>query len=176
MLVHRINGKILMLVGVGLSTVGMLLASRLTADSSYPAVLVSLLLFGLGNGLSFVTLTSAALAGVAPQDAGAASGLINVTQQLGGALGVAVLVTVFGSASKHAAAHPVAGLSRAAMSDHVFVYAADRAFVAGTLFLVAALVLVAAAVRGPRPAGPARPAPRLEPVEDRMPVLAAAEA
>jgi hypothetical protein len=98
-----------------------------------------------------VTLTTAALAGVAPQDAGAASGLVNVTQQLGGTLGVAVLVTVFGSASKYAASHPVPGANPLAQLNHVFVYGADHAFVAATLFLVAAIVLVAAVVRSPKP-------------------------
>jgi EmrB/QacA subfamily drug resistance transporter len=151
-LVHRVNGKLLMLVGVSLSALGLLLASQLSAGSSYPTILGCLLLFGMGNGLSFVTLTAAALAGVAPADAGAASGLVNVTQQLGGTLGVAVLVTVFGSASKYAAAHPVSGVSPLAIADHIFVYAADRAFTAATLFLVGAIVLVAIAVRAPRPA------------------------
>jgi len=146
-LVHRVNGKLLMLTGVGLSALGLLVASQLSADSTYLMVLACLLLFGMGNGLSFLTLTSAALAGVAPADAGAASGLVNVTQQLGGTLGVAALVTVFGSASKHAASNPLAG------ADQVFVYAADRAFTAATLFLLAAIVLVAVAVRAPRPAG-----------------------
>jgi EmrB/QacA subfamily drug resistance transporter len=151
-LVHRVNGKLLMLTGVGLSALGLLVASRLSADSSYLTVLGCLLLFGMGNGLSFLTLTSAALAGVAPADAGAASGLVNVTQQLGGTLGVAALVTVFGSASKHAAAHPVAGSNPLAAADQIFVYAADRAFTAATVFLIGAIVLVAVAVRAPRPA------------------------
>jgi EmrB/QacA subfamily drug resistance transporter len=151
-LVNRVNGKALMLVGIGLSTLGLLLSSQLSAESSYPNILICLLLFGAGNGLSFVTLTSAALAGVAPTDAGAASGLVNVTQQLGGTLGVAVLVTVFGSASKHAAAHPLPGASAISQANHAFVYGADRAFVASTLFLVAAIALVAVAVRAPRAA------------------------
>jgi EmrB/QacA subfamily drug resistance transporter len=151
-LVHRLNGKFLMLLGVGLSTLGLLLSSQLSATSSYATILGCLVLFGTGNGLSFVTLTTAALAGVAPEDAGAASGLVNVMQQLGGTLGVAVLVTVFGSATKHAAAHPIPGASAAAQAGHVFVYGADRAFVASTLFLVAAIALVAAAVRAPRDA------------------------
>ncbi|MDQ1742539.1 MAG: hypothetical protein QOE23_878 [Pseudonocardiales bacterium] len=146
-LVQRVNGKLLMLTGVGLSALGLLVASRLSADSTYLTVLGCLLLFGMGNGLSFLTLTSAALAGVAPADAGAASGLVNVTQQLGGTVGVAALVTVFGSASKHAASNPLAG------ADQVFVYAADRAFTAAAVFLIAAIALVAVAVRAPRPAG-----------------------
>ncbi|MDQ1722014.1 MAG: hypothetical protein QOI26_1748, partial [Pseudonocardiales bacterium] len=120
-LVHRVNGKLLMLVGVSLSALGLLVASQLSAGSSYLTVLGCLLLFGMGNGLSFLTLTSAALAGVAPADAGAASGLVNVTQQLGGTLGVAALVTVFGSASKHAAAHQAAGSNPLAAADQIFV-------------------------------------------------------
>ncbi len=59
-------------------------------------------------GVSFVSLTTAGLAGVAPSDAGAASGLINVMQQLGAALGLAVLVTVFDTVTPGARA---AGLS-----------------------------------------------------------------
>ena len=70
-----------------------------------------LLLFGIGNGLAFVPLTTAALDGVEAKDAGAASGLVNVMQQVGGSLGLAVLVTVFGSASKSASADLPAGIS-----------------------------------------------------------------
>ena len=170
-LVQRVNGKVLMLFGVGLATLGMLVASRLSADSSYGAVLISLLMFAAGNGLSFVTLTSASLDGVAPADAGAASGLINVTQQLGGTLGIAVLVTVFGSASKHAAAHPLAGASPLEAANRVFVYGADRVFLAAALFLVAGLVLIAITVRGSSPASLAR-----VPVQDSGPELVAADA
>ena len=151
-LVNRFSGKALMLIGVSLSAIGLLLSTQLSAGSGYSQILTSLVLFGAGKGLSFVTLTSAALAGVAPQDAGAASGLVNVTQQLGGTLGVAVLVTVFGSASKYAADHPVPDASPLAQLNHVFVYGADHAFVASTLFLLAAIVLVAAVVRAPKPA------------------------
>ncbi len=149
-LVHRVNGKLLMITGVGLAALGLLLSSRLDAGSSYPVILASLLLFGAGNGLSFVTLTTAALAGVAPADAGAASGLINVSQQLGGTLGVAVLVTIFSEAGRHAAAHPLHGVSAAAQASHVFVYGADHAFIASTIFVLAAMALVVGAVRAPR--------------------------
>ena len=107
-------------------------------------MLLSLVLFGLGNGTAFVPLTSAALSGVAPEDAGAASGLVNVVQQLGGTLGVAVLVTVFGSASRHAAGDPLV----------VFTYAVDRAFLASAGFLVAALAMILLAVRATRSTTP----------------------
>jgi EmrB/QacA subfamily drug resistance transporter len=147
-LVKRFNGKVIMLVGVGLATIGFVTASTLTVDSSYLNVITCLLLFAVGNGLAFVTLTAAALAGVPAEDAGAASGLVNVTQQLGGALGVSILVTVFGSYSKHAGI--LDGASPARQAAHVFVYGADHAFLASALFLAAAFVMVAAAVKSPR--------------------------
>ena len=130
-LIHVVHGKVLMLVGVALAATGFLLASGLDAGSSYPHVVGCLLLFAAGNGLSFVPLTSAALAGVPPQDAGAASGLVNVTQQLGGALGVAVLVTV-------------------AHTGDTFLGGAQRAFVGAAVFLAVALGLVAVAVKAPK--------------------------
>ncbi len=144
-LVHKVNGKVIMLTGIGLAVSGFVMAGQLTSTSSYALVVSSLLLFAVGNGLSFVPLTSAALAGVPPQDAGAASGLVNVTQQLGGTLGVAILVTVFGHASRHAA--PLAGASALQQANHAFTVGADQAFLAAALFLVGAFVLVASSVR-----------------------------
>ena len=60
-------------------------------------------LFGFGMGLNFVTLTLTAVSGVAQEDSGAASGLLNATQQVGGSLGLSILVTVFGTASRNEA-------------------------------------------------------------------------
>jgi predicted MFS family arabinose efflux permease len=134
---ERIPGRVLMLGGVALAATGFLLAAGLGEHSSYLHVSGCVILFAIGNGLSFVPLTSAALAGVPPRDAGAASGLVNVTQQLGGALGVAVLVTVAGSASKHAGG----------TAAHAFVVGATHAFAGSAVFLIAAFVLVAALVR-----------------------------
>jgi EmrB/QacA subfamily drug resistance transporter len=149
-LVHRVNGKALMLIGMTSALAGFVFASRLNADSTYPHVLLAVLLFAFGNGLSFVSLTQAALEGVPAQDAGAASGLVNVTQQLGGTLGVAVLVTVFGHYA--AGASRLDGVSDVVQAHHVFTVGASHAFVAAALFLVSALVLVAVGVRSPRTA------------------------
>ena len=106
------------------------------------------MLLGVGSGTSLVTLTSASLAGVEPADAGAASGLVNVIQQVGAALGLAVLVTVFGGVAGHAqlgAATSTATLAgRAAM-----VHGLDVAFGVGALFALVALVMVAVIVRLP---------------------------
>jgi EmrB/QacA subfamily drug resistance transporter len=149
-LLKRYNGKVLMLSGMTLATSGFLLASQLTPSSSYWHVLVCLLLFAVGNGTSFVPLTSAALADVPPADAGAASGLVNVTQQLGGALGVSILVTVFG----HFARLPKHGLQFVSQEQFQtqFTTGVTHAFLGAAMFLATALTLVAVAVKAPNAA------------------------
>jgi EmrB/QacA subfamily drug resistance transporter len=146
-LIHRVHAKALMLLGVTLGVTGFAFATQLDPGSSYPHVLAALLLFAIGNGLSFVPLTQAALEGVPAKDAGAASGLVNVTQQLGGTLGVAILVTVFGHYSRQAGT--VLGDSAHAQAQQVFTAGASHAFGAAAVFLLAALVLVAVGVRAP---------------------------
>ncbi len=136
-----------MVGGLTTSTVGLLVLTQLSATSSYAPILLGLLLFGTGNGLAFVPLTTAALAGVDPKDAGAASGLVNVMQQVGGSLGLSILVTVFGTASRAAKHHiPTSGN----VAAHTFVYAADRAFVVAAMLVLIAVGLVAS-MRSPKP-------------------------
>jgi hypothetical protein len=71
-------------------------------------------------------------------------------QQVGGALGLSILVTIFGSASKHAAAHLPKGLSAAQAAKHIYVIGADRAFWTAAVFLIGVLGLVIFAIR-PKP-------------------------
>ncbi len=149
-LVELVGAHRLMIIGVSFSTLGMLWLTQLGEHSNYLSLVGPLLVFGLGNGLAFVPLTTTALDGVEPQDAGAASGLVNVMQQVGGSLGLAVLVTVFGSASKSAAKDLPAGLSPAEASRHVFVTAADKSFWTATIFLLGTLLLVSFAIRTER--------------------------
>ncbi len=156
-LVDLVGGKRLMTVGIACSTLGMLWLTQLHESSGYGSLVGPLVVFGLGNGLAFVPLTSAALEGVDPKDAGAASGLVNVMQQVGGSLGLAVLVTVFGSASRSAQADLPAGLSPAAAARRVYTHGADQSFWMATALLAAALVLVTFVMRTPK-AGPAAPA------------------
>ncbi len=143
-LVERFGIKPVMVGGLSISTVAMLVLTQLSATSGYPLLLLSMMLFGAGNGLAFVPLTSASLAGVRPENAGAASGLVNVMQQMGGALGLAVLVSVFGSAGR-----VVAGQS-AASARAAFVVGADHAFIASTLFVGATVLVLVVAIRGRR--------------------------
>jgi EmrB/QacA subfamily drug resistance transporter len=149
---ERFGPKPVMVVGFSISTLAMGLMTQLSATSSYLSLLVPVVLFGAGNGLAFVPLTGASLAGVRQEDAGAASGLVNVTQQLGGALGLAVLVSVFGTAGR-----VVAGQSAAA-ARAAFVVGADHAFIASALFVGATVLVLVVAIRGRRAA--ARAAPR----------------
>lgn len=143
-LTPRYGGRSIMVVGLSLSTLALLLMTRLSGTSSYLEVLLPAVLFGSGNGLAFVPLTNASLAGVRPQDSGAASGLVNVTQQLGGALGLAVLVSIFGSAGA-----PVEGRS-AAVARATFALGADHVFAAASLIMGVTVLLLLAAVRGRR--------------------------
>jgi EmrB/QacA subfamily drug resistance transporter len=146
-LVPRFAPKVLMVSGSALSAAGLGLLTQVSPSTSYPQLLVSLLLIGAGLGLSFVSLTTAALHGVDPADAGAASGVINVSQQLGAALGLAVLVSVFDSV-KHGAGLSIHGL------DVVFGVAAA--------FALTALLVVALVVRTPATEPELVPEPEFE--------------
>jgi predicted MFS family arabinose efflux permease len=92
-LVSRVGPRVLLAVGPLIATGGMILLARLNESSGYLDVLpAALVTFGIG--MSFVPITLAATTGVAPRDAGLASGVINTTRQIGGSLGLAALLTV----------------------------------------------------------------------------------
>jgi EmrB/QacA subfamily drug resistance transporter len=94
-LVTKAGVKPVMVVGVVLMGLGNLWFTQVSADGSYLVdLLPGFFAIGIGLGFSFVPLSIAALAGVAPHEAGLASGLFNTSQQIGGALGVAVFSTV----------------------------------------------------------------------------------
>jgi len=93
-LVGKIGIRIPLLVGPGAATVGLAGLSRITVTSSYLEVVGPVLLISVGMGLSFVALTLTAVKGVRPNETGLASALLNTGQQVGGALGLAILATV----------------------------------------------------------------------------------
>ncbi|MFF4895720.1 MFS transporter [Streptomyces sp. NPDC001068] len=97
----RLGPKPFMMTGSALVVVGLTWQSFIKPDSSYlSGILGPMLIFGFGMGLNFVTATVTAVSGVAQHEAGAASGLLNAMQQVGGSLGLSILTTVFGTASK----------------------------------------------------------------------------
>ncbi|WP_320672018.1 MFS transporter [Patulibacter defluvii] len=93
--VARIGVRRTLLIGYGLAIVGLLLFSRISVGGSFLGdVLLPSIVTASGVGLCFVPLTTVAVTGAAPQEAGLVSGIINVSRQVGGALGLAVLSTV----------------------------------------------------------------------------------
>jgi EmrB/QacA subfamily drug resistance transporter len=126
----RIPNAILLCVGVAITLVGMFWLTRAGVGDIYvSSVALPMVLIGAGQGLAFAPLTNAGIAGVAPTDAGAASGLLNTAHQLGMALGLAVLVAV--------AVHADTGLrGPAAVTEHV-----QAALTGSTVLLTLALVV-----------------------------------
>jgi len=144
-LMERFGERLLMVTGASLTLLSLAWLTRLDSGSGYADVLLSLVVLGLGNGLAFVPLTTSALHGVQPQEAGAASGLVNVAQQLGSALGLAGLVTVSGHASRSVDLAP--GLDAVARAHETFLSGAHAAFEAATVMLVVTIFLVTFVIR-----------------------------
>lgn len=94
-LLGRVGPRPLLVVGTLIAAAGLALLSRISPSADYAVdLLPALLLVALGMGLAFVALTSAAVAGVPDEDSGIASALLNAGQQVGGALGLAILTAV----------------------------------------------------------------------------------
>jgi EmrB/QacA subfamily drug resistance transporter len=105
----RVGNARLLAGGLLLALAGMAWLSQIGDGTAYfPQIALPLLLLGIGMGTALTPLTSSGIAGVAPDDAGAASGLVNTAHQLGGALGISVLVTVFTAAGGNGDAHALA--------------------------------------------------------------------
>ena len=147
-LMPRLGAKPLMIIGMMPAIVSLAWLSRVSPATGYwSGVFGPMMLLGIGMGLVFVPLTTASLAGVAPADSGAASSMVNVMQQVGGALGLAVLVAVFGTASRNAQHHPLAGLTAAAQGQHVLAHGMATAFGLAALFNLASLLVIVALIR-----------------------------
>jgi len=93
--VTRVGVKPALVFGMSLMTVGLLYFTQVSVNGSYWTDLFpGFLIIGLGMPFAFVPITIAAVAGTKPQEAGLASGLINTSQQIGGAVGIAILSTI----------------------------------------------------------------------------------
>jgi EmrB/QacA subfamily drug resistance transporter len=94
-IVDRFTPKLVLVAGLLITTGGFAFLTRVSGHGDYASHLVpAMIMIGLGLGLTFVAVTIAATSGVAPEDSGLASGLLNATQQVGGSLGLAILATV----------------------------------------------------------------------------------
>ena len=151
-LVSRFGFKPVLVFGMALVAIGLLLFSRVPVDGTFAAdVLPASLVAAAGLGFSFVPVTIAAVSGVRDSDAGLASGLINTAQQIGGALGLAVLSTISISRTDDvmAAAH-------GAKSElpHALTEGFSSAFTAGAGFAILGVVLGLVLIKGrPRDEG-----------------------
>ena len=104
--VTRFGPKPVMTAGLALTGTSLVWFAQIPVDGTYVRDLLGpLLLIGLGIGLAFVPLSIVALAGVPQREAGLASGLMNTTQQVGGAVGVAVASTIFATRFAHEVRH-----------------------------------------------------------------------
>ena len=138
-LVTRIGVRRVLPAGLALSTVALVLFARLPVDGHYwsdlfPAFMIS----GLGLALAFVPMSIGALTGGKQADAGVASGLINTSQQIGGAIGVAVATTIATTATtSYLDVHPGASPLGGAALTHGFSIA---------FYVLAAIAVAGAAV------------------------------
>jgi MFS family permease len=139
-LVTRVGVKPVLVTGMTALTAGLVYFTQVSVGGTYVAdLLPGFLLIAIGIGFSFVPISIAALAGIEASEAGLASGLINTSQQIGGALGIAALSTIATSRTSDAVA---SGSALPAALVHGFT----GAFVAGVIVagvgIAAALTLI----------------------------------
>jgi MFS family permease len=135
----RVGVRPVAVVGMVLTIAGMLYLTHIQANGTYAAdVLPALLLTALGLGAVFLPLTLIATTGLEDDDQGLASGLFNTSQQIGGALGLAILTSL--AASKTSSLHGVSQSEALVEGFHV-------AFLGGAVFVAVALIVFLALLR-----------------------------
>ncbi len=165
-LTARYGARTILVTGLIAIAVALALFAQAPADGAYaPHVLPPMVLLGVGAGLAFPALMTLAMSGTAPEDAGLASGLLNTTAQVGGALGLAVLATVSASHSTHLAATGTPTATALTSGYHL-------AFWIGAALTAAAILVALTALRGREAEAPT--APSEQPVELDTPELVAA--
>ena len=148
-----------MVVGAVLAAAGLAWLTLTDVHSTYAgSILGPICVFGLGMGMEFVSLTLMALSNVPVRETGAASGLLNATQQVGGSLGLSILVTMFGTASTNEAHKQIPRFLAQATpaerlrfkhtgqlpnpwSDHVLTSGISAAFIMAAIFAVLAALI-----------------------------------
>jgi predicted MFS family arabinose efflux permease len=153
--VAKTGPRPLITIGAVLLAGGLLWLATITPQSTYLGTLLpTMLITAAGLGLIFVPITLTAVAGVAQTDAGIASAMLNVTQQIGGTIGLSALVTVFAAAFKSDLAAQTARLpgtpTRAETGQitvHALAHGWARGFLVASLFALVALVANLLAIR-----------------------------
>jgi predicted MFS family arabinose efflux permease len=140
--VSRIGVKPVLIFGMSMLTLGLLYFTQVSVDGSYWTDLFpGFLILGVAIPFAFVPITIAALAGTKPREAGLASGLINTSQQIGGALGIALLSTIAASTTEDELAR---GIAEPTAMTEGFV----NAFWAGAVIAFAGVLVSIFLVRG----------------------------
>ena len=127
----RVSNDALAIGGCAAMLAGTAWMSRVSVDTGYLlGIAAPMVVFGIGQGLGLSSLTTGGMAGVQPQDAAVAGGLVNVAHHLGGALGLGILVTVFDAAG-----------SRVHGPQALLAHRVSAALTVACLFLVLALAV-----------------------------------
>ncbi|HBF80517.1 MAG TPA: MFS transporter [Streptomyces sp.] len=180
-LMTRVPPRLLMGPGFLVAAVGMLLLTQLDIDTSYAGVILpAQLLLGLGMGTAFMPAMSLATHGIEPRDAGVASAMVNTSQQVGGAIGTALLNTIAaGATTAYIADHAAGAGDPQLLQLQAMVSGFAAAIWWAVGILVAASVIAVTFINTGRPGtGPTGPAAgsgeRADGVEDefRIPVVA----
>jgi MFS family permease len=127
--VIRIGAKPMLVAGMASLTVGLALFAQISPTGTYLGEIIApSLLVAVGIGLSFVPATICAVAGVAPAEAGLASGLVNTARLFGGALGLAILAALATSRTDHQLSHAGAGMHAALTSGFQLAFLVSAGF------------------------------------------------
>ncbi|HTN23088.1 MAG TPA: MFS transporter, partial [Solirubrobacteraceae bacterium] len=145
-LVTRLGFKPVLIAGFALVTVALLWFSQVPVDGKYlPDLLGPMILAAIGLGFVFVPVTIAAVSNVSPDDSGLASGLINTSQQVGGALGLAVLGTIASTRTENLIQ---AGNGAKAALPNALTEGFQLAFFTGAGFAILGIILTLLMIRG----------------------------
>src|SRR4029079_4091955 len=143
-LIMRFGPRTTLIPGVCLVVVALLLFARTPVDGNYfTALLPPFLLIGIGVGTSFPAIMTLAMSGATPEDAGLASGLVNTSMQVGGAIGLAVLATLSGERTESLLESGTSQASALTSGYHV-------AYLVGAALAAIAVAIAVLVLRAPR--------------------------
>jgi EmrB/QacA subfamily drug resistance transporter len=154
-LIMRFGPRTTLIPGVCMVVVALLLFARTPVDADYfTDLLPPFLLIGIGVGTSFPAIMTLAMSGATPEDAGLASGFVNTSMQVGGAIGLAVLATLSGERTKSLLGDGEGHLQALTSGYHV-------AYLVGAILAAIAVAIAVFVLRAPQPRQ--MPAPHQEP-------------